>query len=50
MIKFIKNIIIYLFSLFPLKNKTILFESNSEIKDNSKALFLKCLEKKVNEK
>ena len=49
LINLIKNLIVCIFSLFPLKKKMIIFESNSEIKDNSKALFLKCLEKKINE-
>lgn len=46
--KFVKKIILVIFSLFPLNKNKIIFESNSEIKDNSKALFLECLNKKVN--
>ncbi|HFU3855507.1 TPA: CDP-glycerol glycerophosphotransferase family protein, partial [Streptococcus suis] len=48
--KFIKKNVLAFFSLFPLNSKKIMFESNSEIKDNSKELFLKCLDFGLNDK
>lgn len=46
--KYIKKGVLIVFSLFPLNSKKIMFESNSEIKDNSKALFFKCLDLDLN--
>lgn len=48
MFKKIRMIILNFFSIFPLDSKKIMFESNSEIKDNSKELFLKALELGLN--
>ncbi|MGJ7437951.1 CDP-glycerol glycerophosphotransferase family protein [Streptococcus equinus] len=48
--KYIKKGVLTLFSLLPLDSKKVMFESNSEIKDNSKALFLKCLDLELNNK
>lgn len=47
--KIVKNFILNILSLFPIDQNKIMFESHSEIKDNSKELFLKCLEKKLND-
>lgn len=48
--QYLKSIVVNCFSLFPLKENVILFESNSEIKDSSKNLFEKCLDLKINDK
>ena len=48
--KIIKNLILFIFSLVPINNSKIIFESNSEIKDSSKALFEESLRMNVNEK
>lgn len=48
--KVIRIILLNIFSLFPLDSRKIIFESNSEIKDNSKALFLKILDLGLNSK
>ena len=48
--RFFKNIILWFFSLFPIDHNKIMFESNSEIKDNSKNVFIECLKNDLNNK
>lgn len=48
--KLVKNILLNLLSLFPINKNEILFESNSEIKDNTKSLFQECLSQGINKK
>lgn len=50
MLKKIRMLILNIFSIFPLDSKKIMFESNSEIKDNSKELFLKFLDFRLNDR
>lgn len=47
---YLKNFIFEIFSLFPIHENEILFESNSEMKDNSKSLFQECIFQGINKR